>query len=80
MEKIEQSSKILRNCRKIEHRIHQLQKQLYLGHTTAYNIIMEILHPNYKEHSENLRNKHLNSKPLHDDKSLDKIEEKVHDE
>jgi len=60
-EQLEQAAKMLRNCRKIEHRMHQLQKQLYLGHSAAYNLLMRIIHPNYEEHSKDLRNKHLNN-------------------
>jgi len=86
--KIEQSAKILRNCRKIEHRIHQLEKQLYLGHTQAYGLIMETIHPNYKEHREEMRNKHakdivqkpLSGTPLKDSSVLAKAEKEISDD
>ena len=89
MEQVEQAAKILRNCRKIEHRMHQLEKQLYLGHTSAYNILMEILHPNYKEHREKMRNKHQHRPqrspkerlegPLSDNPILNKLEKELAD-
>jgi len=85
MDKIEQAAKILRNCRKIEHRIHQLEKQLYLGHTQAYGLIMETIHPNYREHREEMRNKHvkdtvqkpLSGTPLEDNSVLAKVEKEI---
>ena len=88
MDKIEQAAKILRNCRKIEHRIHQLEKRLYLGHTQAYGLIMETIHPNYKEHREEMRNKHakdivqkpLSGTPLKDSSVLAKAEKEISDD
>ena len=71
IDSIHEASKILRNCRKIEHRIYQLQKQLYLGHTTAYNILMREIYPNYDEHRSKMREA---SGPLADNKKLNEME------
>ena len=72
LSKVEQAAKVLRNCRKIEHRIHQLQKQLYLGNTTAYNLLMEHIYPNYKEHKKAMQDK-LHSKPFENSTVLDNV-------
>jgi len=70
-----EAAKILRNCRKIEHRIYQLQKQLYLGHTSAYNILLKTIYPNYDEHhKEGFKNT-----PLMDNPVLTKIETEIDD-
>ena len=89
MAELEKAAKILRNCRKIEHRMHQLEKQLYLGHTTAYGIIMGLIHPNYKEHREQVRNSYSGNKPrsteilsetaLKDNETLAVVEKEISD-
>ena len=47
--------KVFRNCRKIENRINQLQKQLYMGQKTAYTMFMKIIYPNYEEYLKSIR-------------------------
>jgi hypothetical protein len=74
-DQIQEAAKILRNCRKIEHRIYQLQKQLYLGHTTAYNIIMRLIYPNYDEHRKEMKKKHEG--PLANNEKLNEMEANI---
>ena len=66
-------SKVLRNCRRIEHRIYQLQKQLYLGHTTAYNMILKMVYPNYDEHKKMVR-EGFSSRPFKDSAKIKELE------
>ena len=73
-ENIEEAAKILRNCRKIEHRIYQLQKQLYLGNTAAYNILMKLQYPDYMERK---KQNNLFSQPFKDNSKLDEIEKNM---
>ena len=42
----------IRSIRRIDLRIHQLQKQRYLGITSLYNKIMRKIYPNYDEYSQ----------------------------
>ena len=53
-------AKRIRNCRKIEYHIYQLQKQLHLGQSGLYNLVMNKLFPNYSEHSKARRGKEDN--------------------
>lgn len=55
-------AKMFRNCRKIENRINQLQKQLYLGQKTAYACLMKLMYPNYEEHLKGLQEKFDNGR------------------
>jgi len=41
----------IRSIRRIDLRIHQLQKQRYLGITALYNKVMRFIYPNYDEYS-----------------------------
>lgn len=43
----------IRSIRRIDLRIHQLQKQRYLGITALYNKVMQKVYPNYDEFSQN---------------------------
>lgn len=68
-------AKRIRNNRKIEYHIYQLQKQLHLGESSLYNLIMKRLFPNYDEHSEAQRQK--GSGPLAHNRKLDTIEKRL---
>ena len=50
-------SRRLRNCKKIEYKIYQFQKQLYLGHSSMYNFVMKRLYVNYDEHKRAIQEK-----------------------
>lgn len=66
-------ARVLRNCKRIEHRIYQLDKQLYLGHSTAYNMIMKMVHPNYEEYKKT----HKPNGTLADNPKLRELEEEL---
>lgn len=55
-------AKMFRNCRKIENRINQLQKQLYLGQKAAYAVLMKLMYPNHEEHLKTLQDKFENGR------------------
>lgn len=52
----------IRSIRRIDLRIHQLQKQRYLGITALYNKVMRKVYPNYDEFSQQQKNKVKNFK------------------
>lgn len=66
----------LRNCKKIEYKIYQFQKQLYLGHSSMYNFIMNRLYPNYDEHKKSVQQKQ-SGQPLENNKKLSEIEKEI---
>ncbi len=54
---LQEVAKRVRNIRKIEYHVYQLQKQMHLGQTSLYNYVMKRLYPNYDEHSQSQRQK-----------------------
>lgn len=66
----------LRNVKKIEYKIYQFNKQLYLGHSSMYNFIMKRLYVNYDEHKKSVQEKQA-GRPLANDPALNKIERDI---
>lgn len=72
---LQEVAKRIRNIRKIEYHIYQLQKQLHLGLTRLYNLMMKRLFPNYDEHSREQRQKGNGS--FAQNKKLDAVEKDI---